>query len=190
MTSPTTAARSAQPGVWAADLTGCTAAFAVQHLRMRTVTGRIPVIMAELTVGPDGRPAGLRAELDACRIDTGDRRRDRDLRGPRFLATGRWPVLTYAADDIRPYGDGWTVRGTLTVRDTGCPVQLDVAAPGLARPGSGGSGQAAATSGEGPLELRAAAQFDRRAAGVAAGPSFLIGHLISVTLTVRLHPPA
>jgi hypothetical protein len=41
---------------------------------------------------------------------------------------------------------------------------------------------------DGPVELRAAAQFDRRAAGVTTGPGFLIGHLISVTLVVPLRP--
>jgi len=37
------------------------------------------------------------------------------------------------------------------------------------------------------VQLRAAAQFDRRAAGATTGPAFLIGHLITVTLVIRLH---
>ena len=86
--------------------------------------------------------------------------------------------MTFTADDIRPHGDGWTVHGTLAVKGTSCPVQLDVAAPR-------GTPSAAA----GPVQLRAAAQFDRRAAGVTAGPAFLIGHLITVTLGIRLQPP-
>ena len=44
--------------------------------------------------------------------------------------------------------------------DTLCPVQLDVTAPRVALAAAGG-----------PVQLRTAAQFDRRAAGVTAGPA-------------------
>ena len=151
---------SAQPGCWAARPADCTATFTVRTLGLRTVTGKIPVTMAELTVGPGGHPARLHAELDVRGMDTGSRRRDRDLCQPRFLAAGQWPVMTFTADDIRPHGDGWTVHGTLAVKDTSCPVQLDVTAPRVALAAAGG-----------PVQLRTAAQFDRRAAGVTAGPA-------------------
>jgi polyisoprenoid-binding protein YceI len=180
MTNPvaTAVSPSAQPGCWAARPADCIAAFTVRNLGLRPVTGTIPVTVAELTVGSGGHPARLHAELDVRGLDTGSRRRDRDLRRPRFLGTGQWPVMTFTADDIRPHGDGWTVHGTLAVKDTSCPVQLDVAAP-----------RVALSAAAGPVQLRAAAQFDRRAAGVTAGPALLIGHLITVTLTIRLQPP-
>ena len=169
---------SAQPGCWAGLPAGCSATFMVRSLMLRTVTGKIPVTMAELTVGPGGHPVRLHAELDVRGLDTGCRRRDRDLRLPRFLGACQWPVMSFTAEDIRPHGDGWTAHGTLTVKDTSCPVQLDVAAPRVALPAAAG-----------PVQLRAAAQFDRRAAGVTAGPAFLIGHLITVTLAIWLQPP-
>jgi polyisoprenoid-binding protein YceI len=178
MSSPATAALAGYAGGrWTADAARCSATFAVRNFRLGTVTGQIPVTRAEVITSPGGQPASVHAELDVRGIDTGHRRRDRDLCGPRFLAAEQWPAMTFDADDIRPYGDGWTVPGTLTVKGTRCPVQLDVAAcrvPGAVR--------------DGPVELRAAAQIDRRAAGVTTGPGFLIGHLISVTLVVPLRP--
>jgi hypothetical protein len=45
----------------------------------------------------------------------------------------------------------------------------------------------------GQLQLRQdapAGQLDRRSAGVTAGPAFLVGHLVTIALTVRLRPPA
>jgi polyisoprenoid-binding protein YceI len=165
--------------VWTADPAVCSAQFAVRNFGFRTVAGLIPVTMAELTVGDNGHPGRIRAELDAGGLDTGNRQRDRDLRKPRFLDTARWPVMTFTSDDIRARGDGWAVHGTLTVKGTACLVQLDVAAPHPARPVPGG-----------PVELRGVTQFDRRTAGVTAGPGFLIGHLVSVSLSVRLRPPA
>jgi hypothetical protein len=40
------------------------------------------------------------------------------------------------------------------------------------------------------VELRATGQVDRRSAGVTAGPAFLVGHLVAISLTVWLRPPA
>jgi hypothetical protein len=72
----------AVPGDGVAGVAACTLAFAVRNPGLRTVTGPIPVTSATVTAGPDGQPLGLRAELDAHGIDTGNQRRDSDLRGP------------------------------------------------------------------------------------------------------------
>jgi len=172
-------ASDVRPGAWTADPASCSLAFAVQNFRLRTVTGRIPLVGATVHVDPGGRPVSIRAELDAAGIDTGHPRRDQDLRGRRFLATDRWPGITFEADDIRPNETAWTVTGTLTVKDTRCPVQLDVA--GFAIPADD-----AAT----PVDLHATGRLDRRSAGVTTAPAFVVGHLVSLSLAVRLRPPA
>jgi polyisoprenoid-binding protein YceI len=91
MTNPTTAAAAgpAQPGDWIADLAASTVSFTVRNFGLRSVTGQVPLVSAHVTVGPSGQPVSVRAELDARGIDTGHPRRDRDLRGARFLATDR-----------------------------------------------------------------------------------------------------
>lgn len=179
MTHPamTRTASPVRPGDWAADPAACTVTFAVRNFALRTVTGQIPLTSAVIHVGPGGQPEHVRAELDARGIDTGNRRRDKDLRGRRFLATGRWPAITFEADYFQPGETGWTVSGTLTVKDARCPVRLQVTGP-------------AALAGAGHADLHATGRIDRRRAGVTAGPGFLIGHQISLSLTVRLLPPA
>jgi polyisoprenoid-binding protein YceI len=179
MTNPTEAAGFIRPGDWVADLPACTITFAVRNFGLRTVTGQIPLTSASVTVGPSGRPVGIRAELDAHGIDTGNRRRDSDLRGTRFLDTGPWPTITFEANGIQANEAGWTVDGTLTVRDTRCAVQLDVSDPRIP------PGDPAA-----PVILHGTAHIDRRSAGVNAAPAFLVGHIITLSLTVRLCPPA
>jgi polyisoprenoid-binding protein YceI len=183
MTGP---ARYVRPGEWVADPAACALTFAVRNFRFRTVTGQIPLVGATVRVDAGGCPVSVSAELDAAGIDTGHSRRDQDLRGRRFLATDRWPVITFEAHDIRPgatddIGPGetaWTVTGTLTVKDTRCPIRLDVA--GFTIPGD----DAAA-----PVDLRATGNLDRRSAGVTAAPAFVVGHLVSLSLAVRLRPP-
>ena len=183
MAHPTTTAGAASPvlppGVWVADPAACTLAFAVRNFAVRTVTGQIPLISAAVQVGPRGEPVSLRAELDARGIRTGNARRDNDLRGRRFLATDRWPVITFEAGYIQSAQTGWTVSGTLTVKDARCPVRLDVAP--FTTPADGQAAQ---------VDLRATGRLDRRSAGVTAGPAFLIGHPISLSLAVRLRRQA
>jgi polyisoprenoid-binding protein YceI len=176
MTGPVSYVR---PGDWGADPGACALTFAVRNFRFRTVTGQIPLVGATVRVDAGGCPVSVRAELDAAGIDTGHPRRDQDLRGRRFLATDRWPVITFEADDIRPDETGWTVNGTLTAKDTSCPIRLDVA--GFTIPADGAAA---------PVDLRATGHLDRRSAGVTAAPAFVVGHLISLSLAVRLRPPA
>lgn len=181
MTNPTAAgtAGTAQPGEWVADLAASTVSFTVRNFGLRSVTGQVPLVSASVTVGLSGQPVSVRAELDARGIDTGHRRRDSDLRGARFLATDRWPAITFQADNVQGSGSGWTIDGTLTVKDCDCPVRLNVSGAHMSP-----NDQAAS------VNLCATARLDRRSASVNAAPAFLIGHTISVSLAVRLRPPA
>jgi polyisoprenoid-binding protein YceI len=181
MPNPTTAAAAgpAQPGEWIADLATSTVSFTVRNFGLRSVTGQVPLVSARVTVGPSGQPVSVRAELDARGIDTGHPRRDRDLRGARFLATDRWPVISFQASSVQASGAGWTIAGTLTVKDPDCPVRLDVTGANI-RPNDPAAS----------VNLCASARLDRRSAGVNAAPAFLIGHTISLSLAIRLRPPA
>lgn len=182
MTHPTMTAGVASrvpPGDWVAEPAACMLAFAVRNFGLRTVTGQIPLTSAVVHVSPSGEPVSIRAELDADGIRTGNPRRDDDLCGRRFLATDRWPVITFEAGYIKPAQTAWTVSGTLAVKDTHCPVRLDVASFTIPADGQGAQ-----------VDLRATGRLDRRSAGVTAGPAFLIGHLISLSLAVRLRRQA
>jgi polyisoprenoid-binding protein YceI len=181
MTNPTSGGTAGLtlPGDWAAEPAASTITFAVRNFGLRTVTGQIPLSSAVVIAGPGGRPAGIRAELDARGIDTGNRRRDSDLRGPRFLATGRWPAITFEASDIQANGTCWTIDGTLTVKDTRCPVRLNVGRLSTRPAGPAG-----------PVHVHATGSLDRRAAGVEAAPAFLVGHRVALSLSVQLCPPA
>jgi len=181
MTNPTAAgtAGPAQPGGWVADLAASTVSFTVRNFGLRSVTGQVPLVSASVTVGLGGQPVSVRAELDARGIDTGHRRRDSDLRGTRFLAADRWPAIAFQANDVQASGTGWTIDGTLTVKDCHCPVKLNVSGPDIPPDDPAA-----------PVNLRATARLDRRSAGVTAAPAFLIGHTISLSLAVLLRPPA
>ena len=191
MTNPATAvaAGPAQPGEWIADLAASAVSLTVRNFGLRSVTGQVPLVSASVTVGPSGQPVSVRAELDARGIDTGHPRRDRDLRGARFLATDRWPLITFQASTfqastvqastVQASGAGWTIAGTLTVKDRDCPIRLDV-----------GGAEIIPNDPASSVNVCASARLDRRSVGVNSAPAFLIGHTILLSLAIRLRPPA
>ena len=191
MTNPATAvaAGPAQPGEWIADLAASTVSLTVRNFGLRSVTGQVPLVSASVTVGPSGQPVSVRAELDARGIDTGHPRRDRDLRGARFLATDRWPLITFQASTFQASTvqastaqasrAGWTIAGTLTVKDRDCPIRLDVDGAEIIPNDPASS-----------VNVCASARLDRRSVGVNSAPAFLIGHTILLSLAIRLRPPA
>jgi polyisoprenoid-binding protein YceI len=113
---------------WLVDVSHSSAAFTVRNLAVHTVSGRVPIQEAVVEVDGEGRPAAVRAVLDLTGIDTGNRRRDRDLAAPRLLDTARWPILGFTGP-VESAGPGrWRVHGTLTAHGTATDVVLDIEA--------------------------------------------------------------
>jgi polyisoprenoid-binding protein YceI len=140
------------------------ARFTVRNFGLRKVSGLVPIVAARVDVYEFGRPSAVRAELDLAGIDTGNDRRDRDLRTPRLLDTVAYPSLIF---DGTAEADLTRVSGTIRGRSTAIDVLLAVGA---------------ITAGaDGHVSLTARTTFDRRALGVRA-PRFLIGRRIAVTI--------
>ena len=102
------------------------------------------------------------------RIDTGNVKRDKDLRGARFLDTAQFPDVTFECTEIRTSADGWRLAGTLEAHGTTIPVTVE------AEPTSGPA--------NGSLSVHATAKFDRRALGIKA-PRLMIGREIVVEIS-------
>jgi len=167
----TTSPVALSTGRWTVDPAHSTATFRVGNLG-RTVTGTVPI--TEGTVVIDGQHSAITGSLDLGAIDTGNARRDKDLRKPKFLDLDRHPVMTFAADSIITTPAGWRVTGQLTARGTSVRLagHVDV------------SGEYTSAT------LTAHTQLDRRALGIRA-PRIMIGnHIdITVTATIRLTAP-
>ena len=159
---------------WQVDATRSTAAFLVGNFGVRRVRGTVPVVSGTTTTEADGRVAGLRAVVDATGVDTGNARRDRDLRGPSLLGVERTPTWSFVSDGVQRDGEGWRVTGVLTVRRP-CPVVLSVGPPEVLA--------------DGGLRVRATTSLDRRDAGVQA-PRVLVGRRVEVELDVVLRRQA
>jgi polyisoprenoid-binding protein YceI len=170
----TTPARRLAPGRWTADPARTRAGFAVGNLGVRVVHGSIRVVSGELQVDAAGRPVRVRAELEVGTVDTGNAKRDADLRRPGLLDADAHPVMTFESHEIGPDGAGWRADGVLALRGTTCPLTV--------------TGSWAAGSAPGAVAVTGTATLDRTAVGIRA-PRFLIGRTVTITVAAELTPP-
>jgi len=164
----TTASVELASGRWTVDLAHSTATFLVSTLG-RTVTGTVPIIEGVVDVATGGLPAAITGSLDLGAIKTGNARRDRDLRKPRFLDLDRHPTMTFTADSVTASQARWSVAGRLTARGATVRVAGHVEVSGQDRSAA----------------LTAHTWLDRRILGVRA-PRIMIGHRIDITVTATI----
>jgi polyisoprenoid-binding protein YceI len=135
------------------------------------VHGTVPVLSGDVTVDGAGAPLAVSAELDLAGLDTGNGRRDKDLRGRRFFDTAKHPVMRFETSSVERSERGWDVAGTLAIAGTLCPLTLRFTAAGDAD----ADGFAAEVS------------IDPRDVGVRA-PRFLIRKVVTLRITAHLVP--
>ncbi|MGW4489361.1 YceI family protein [Amycolatopsis sp. NPDC004368] len=172
MSTPTTT--RLRPGTWTVHTGQTSAAFTVRKLGFHLVHGKIPVRSATVEVNTAGTPSAVRAELDLTAIDTGIRRRDRDLRGAAWFDCAEHPTMTFASGDIHPVPDGWAAHGFLSLRGRSCPLTLTVERP--------------ADTGRGSVRVQAHAALDRAPLGMSA-PRALVGRYLEIAIDAVLVAP-
>lgn len=160
-------------GRWEFRATLSSAGFAVRNFGLKTVHGQVPIREASVVVARDGDITAVRAGLDLAGIDTGNSRRDTDLRKPHLLGTVKYPDLTFTARTVERIGDGWRVLGDIEACGARTPVALHAIVTGHA--------------GSPDLTVHASAEFDRRALGIRA-PRVLIGRRIRVSIDAVFTP--
>jgi polyisoprenoid-binding protein YceI len=158
-------------GTWTVDLAHTEAAFAARHLFGSTVHGTIAVTAGTVEVGTDGRPVRLHATLDPASIDTGNARRDADLRGRRFLAAEAYPQMEFAADRIAATARGWHVDAVLHGRGHEAPVRIDATLEGTATAPR--------------LQVSGTARLDLRDLGIRV-PGFLVRQFVDLSVSAQL----
>jgi polyisoprenoid-binding protein YceI len=113
-------------GVWTAVPDASRAGFRVRDKLIGHAAGTIPVRSGSVRFGTAGAVESARVELDVTGIDTGNARRDRDLRKPHFLAADDHPTIVVEAGRAASGAQGWSVTATLAARGATAPVDLVV----------------------------------------------------------------
>jgi len=91
--------------------------FAVSHVS-GTVTGTLTGLQGNV-VFVENNLAGssMNVSLDANSVDTKNRARDSDLRDKKFFDVGTYPRVQFKSKEITKSGEGFQVRGDLTIKD-------------------------------------------------------------------------
>ena len=113
---------------WKIDSAHANASFAVRHMMVSTVRGRLGTVNGTLEFDPDNPENGVvDVEIDAASIDTGIEDRDNHLRSADFLDVENHPTISFKSTRAEITGDNeGKVYGELTIRDVTRPVVLDV----------------------------------------------------------------
>jgi polyisoprenoid-binding protein YceI len=161
-----------RPGTYAIDVTRSTCEFTATHVfGLKPVHGTMAIRYGTVTVGTAPRRSTVSAELDAATFTTDDERRNRDIRGKRFLDVATYPVLSFRSTRLARTAEGtWQVIGELAVRGGSAEVTLDLT--GMEPAGDG-------------YRVTATTTVDRVACGVTAVRA-IIGRLVTVRLTALL----
>ena len=149
----------------------------MRHLfGLQRVTGTVQLLDGRLRLGPAGELEGVEADLDVASFESGSRARDRVVLSAKFLDVERHERLTFRSSDVTATGDGlWLVRGRLTARGQGAPVELTVRPDGRSE----------------SLDASVTGRVDRYAHGITAARGLASRFLqLSITTVAELVPAA
>jgi polyisoprenoid-binding protein YceI len=132
-------------GPWTLDPARSTVQFQTKAMWVLPVKGTLRVTEGSGTVASDGQVTG-RLVVDADSIATKNKKRDEHLRSADFFEVQKYPTIVFDVSDVRLGDPGQsTVKGNLTIRGVGRPVEF----------------QAALTERDGAITLDAHTEIDR-----------------------------
>ena len=113
------------PGRWTLDPARSRAEFRVAHTwGLATVTGHFKGQEGWLSVDENERWS-MELTLDAASIDTGNGRRDKDLRSKKFFDIDRHPKVRFRSTNVTSAGDRLLVTGELTAAGSTVTIEVE-----------------------------------------------------------------
>jgi len=99
--------------------------FTVRHMMISNVPGRFGKISGTVNYdAQDITKSSIDVKVDTTSINTDNENRDRDLRGPNFFETDKYPEAHFVSKKIEKRGDQWYAMGDLTIKDVTKQVEL------------------------------------------------------------------
>lgn len=121
----------AEAVTWRIDPAHSSAQFSVRHMMISTVRGQFGGVKGTVVYDPKN-PAASTAEatIDVTTLNTGQAKRDSDLRGAEFFDIKHYPEMKFKSKSFEVAGpDKLRVTGDLTINAITRPVVLDVDGP-------------------------------------------------------------
>lgn len=126
----------AQTSTWAIDPAHSEVEFAVRHMGVSNVHGRIGGIAGNILFNDeDATKSTVSVTIDVTTLDTGVTARDSDLKSPNWFDVAKFPSASFESTSVTVSGTHMKIDGNLTIHGIKRPVELDVEGPSPAVPG-------------------------------------------------------
>jgi polyisoprenoid-binding protein YceI len=121
----------AATATWQIDPAHTAAGFSAKHMMIATVRGQFKGVTG--TVNWDDQDiskSSVDVTIDANTVDTGEPKRDADLKSPNFFDVAHYPTITFKSTKIEKISAAkMKITGDLTIHGITKPVVLDVEGP-------------------------------------------------------------
>jgi polyisoprenoid-binding protein YceI len=121
----------AQAVNWRIDPLHSSAQFSVKHLMISTVRGQFGGVKGTIVYDPKNPTAAtVEATIDCSTVNTGEPKRDADLKTAEFFDVKNYPVMKFKSKRVEASGAGkLKLTGDLTINAVTREVVLDLDAP-------------------------------------------------------------
>lgn len=121
------------PNGWRIDMAHSSVKFKVRHLGISWVSGVFSTWSADLILDPASvEAATVTARIQTGSVNTGQERRDSDIRSGNYLAVDSFPEMTFMSRRVeRVDPTHLRITGDLTLRGVTRPVTLDAEMSGV-----------------------------------------------------------
>jgi polyisoprenoid-binding protein YceI len=121
----------AQAVSWRIDTLHSSAQFSVKHLMISTVRGQFGGVKGSVTYDPKNPAATtVEATVDCSTVNTGEPKRDADLKTAEFFDVKKYPVMHFKSKRVERAGEGkLRMMGDLTINAITREVILDLEGP-------------------------------------------------------------
>jgi polyisoprenoid-binding protein YceI len=121
----------AQAVHWKIDPLHSSAQFSVKHLMISTVRGQFGGVKGTIVYDPKNPTAAtVEATIDCSTVNTGEPKRDADLKTAEFFDVKKYPVMTFKSKRVEVGGAGkLKLTGDLTINAITREVLLDLDEP-------------------------------------------------------------
>jgi len=175
---------SAATTAWKIDPAHTAAQFAVKHLMISTVRGEFKGVTGTVIWDDqDVTKSTVDVTIDAKTVNTGEEKRDQDLRSANFFEVEKYPTLTFKSKKVENAGAGkLKVVGDLTMHGITKEVVLDVDGPSAAVKDPWGNTRSA---------VSASTKLNRQDFGVKwnanmDGGGVVVGDTVNITIDMEM----
>jgi len=121
---------TAQTSTWVSDPAHSEISFSITHLTITNVHGRFGKVAATINYNEaDVSKSTVTATIDVGTVDTGETKRDSEVKSDKFFDLVKFPTATFTSTSVTKTNFGLSVAGNLTLHGVTKPVVLMVEGP-------------------------------------------------------------